>query len=119
MPSIASFMDITFPRERQFEIDGAPLTGKISAIQPTAQFKDGKIDLTWKAIDKKGQAKIWLSTTNYFQTGQTDNYVLIKKVPVDGEKATIDVSAYNTSFYKIVLEMPHNTLNRWVVLEKK
>jgi len=119
MPSIASFMGITFPRDRQFEIDGAPLTGKVSAVQPTAQFKDGKIDLTWKSIDKKGQAKIWLSTTNYFQTGKTDNYVLIKKVPVNAEKATIDVSPYTSSFYKVVLEMPNNTLNRWVVLEKK
>jgi predicted AlkP superfamily pyrophosphatase or phosphodiesterase len=119
IPSIASFMDITFPRERQFEIDGVPLTGKISAVQPSAELKDGKIDLTWKAIDKKGQAKIWLSTTNYFQTGKTDDYVLVKKVPVDAEKTTIDVSAYTSSFYKVVLEMPHNTLNRWVVLEKK
>lgn len=119
MPSIASFMGITFPRDRQFEIDGVPLIGKVSAVQPTAQFNNGKIDLTWKAIDKKGQAKIWLSTSNDFKTGKTDNYVLIKKVPVDAEKATIDVSPYTSSFYKVVLEMPHNTLNRWVVLEKK
>lgn len=119
MPSIASFMGINFPRERQFEIDGAPLTGKISAVQADARLNNGKIDLTWKAIDKKGQAKIWLSTTNNFQTGKTDNYLLVKKVPVSNEKATIDVSAYNSPLYKIVIELPHNTLNRWVVSEKK
>ena len=119
MPSIASFMGISFPRDRQFEIDGVPLVGKVSAVQANAALKDKSIDLTWKAIDKKGQAKIWLSTTNYFETGKTDNYVLLKKVPVSAEKASIDVSAYNSSFYKIVIEMPHNTLNRWIVLEKK
>lgn len=119
MPSIASFMGISFPRDRQFEIDGVPLVGKVSAVQATAELKDKNIDLTWKAIDKKGQAKIWLSTTNYFETGKTDNYVLLKKVPVSAEKASVDVSAYNSSFYKIVLEMPHNTLNRWIVLDKK
>lgn len=119
MPSIASFMGINFPRERQFEIDGAPLTGKISAVQADARLNNGKIDLTWKAIDKKGQAKIWLSTTNNFQTGKTDNYLLVKKVPVSNEKATIDVSTYNSPLYKIVIELPHNTLNRWVVSEKK
>lgn len=119
MPSIARFMGVTFPRNRQFEIDGAPLAGKVSAVKADAQLKDGKIDISWKAIDKKGQAKIWLTTTNDFQTGKTDNYVLIKKVPVSAEKAIIDVSANPSSFYKIVLEMPHNTLNRWVVLDKK
>ena len=119
MPSIASFLNVTIPRERLYEVDGVTLTGKVSAVRPTATFKDGKIDLTWKAIDKKGQAKIWLSTTNYFNTGKNDNYLLIKKVPVNAEKATIDVSQYNSAFFKIVLEMPHNTLNRWVVLDKK
>lgn len=119
MPSIASFMGISFPRDRQFEIDGVPLVGKVSAVQANAQLKDKTIDLTWKAIDKKGQAKIWLSTTNYFETGKTDNYVLLKKVPVSAEKASVDVSAYQSSFYKIVIEMPYNTLNRWIVLEKK
>ncbi|MFD2521660.1 alkaline phosphatase family protein [Emticicia soli] len=119
MPSIASFMGISFPRDRQFEIDGVPLVGKVSAVQANAQLKDKTIDLTWKAIDKKGQAKIWLSTTNYFETGKTDNYVLLKKVPVAAEKVSLDISAYQSSFYKIVIEMPHNTLNRWIVLEKK
>ncbi|WP_259016338.1 alkaline phosphatase family protein [Emticicia fluvialis] len=119
MPSIASFLNITIPRERLFEIDGVSLVGKVSAVQPTASFNDGKITLTWKAIDKKGQAKIWLSTTNYFENGKTDNYLLVKKVPVSAEKALIDVSQYNSGFFKVVIEMPHNTLNRWVVLEKK
>ncbi|WP_337040412.1 alkaline phosphatase family protein [Emticicia sp. 17c] len=119
MPSIASFLNVTLPRNRQFEIDGVPITGKVSAIQPTAVLKDGKITLTWKALDKKGQAKIWLSTTNYFSEGTMDNYVLVGKAPVSAEKAIIDASKYDTSFYKIVLEMPHNTLNRWIVLGEK
>lgn len=118
MPSIASFMGISFPREQQFEIDGVPLTGKISAISPEAIVKDGNIELAWKAIDKKGKAKIWLATTNNFETGGKDTYQLLKEVSVDAEKATIDVSKISSQFYKIVLEMPYNTLNRWVVLGK-
>lgn len=118
MPSIASFMGISFPREQHFEIDGIPLTGKISAISPEATLKDGNIELTWKAIDKKGKAKIWLATTNNFETGGKDTYQLFKAVPVDAEKMMIDVSKTPSQFYKIVLEMPHNTLNRWIVLGK-
>lgn len=118
MPSIASFMGILLPREQQFEIDGIPLTGKISAISPEVTLKDGNIELTWKAIDKKGKAKIWLATTNNFETGGKDTYQLIKEVAVDAEKATIDVSKLPSQFYKIVIEMPYNMLNRWIVLEK-
>ncbi len=118
MPSIASFMTISLPLEQQFEIDGIALTGKISAISPEATFKDGNINLTWKAIDKKGKAKIWLATTNGFKIGEKDKYQLIKKIAVKSEKATIDVSKIPSSFYKIVIEMPHNVLNRWVILEK-
>ncbi|WP_064197487.1 MULTISPECIES: alkaline phosphatase family protein [Emticicia] len=118
MPSIASFMGISLPREQQFEIDGIPLTGKISAISPEATLKDGNIELTWKAIDKKGKAKIWLATTNNFETGGKDTYQLIKEVAVDAEKATIDVSKLPSQFYKIVIEMPYNMLNRWIVLGK-
>lgn len=118
MPSIASFMGISLPREQQFEIDGIPLTGKISAISPEATLKDDNIELTWKAIDKKGKAKIWLATTNNFETGGKDTYQLIKQVAVDAEKTKIDISKLPSQFYKIVLEMPHNTLNRWIVLGK-
>lgn len=118
MPSIASFLGVKFPREQYFEIDGIPLTGKISATSPEATLKDGSIDLTWKAIDKKGKAKIWLATTNNFETGGKDTYQLLKQVAVDAEKATIDVSKLPSQFYKIVIEMPYNTLNRWIVLGK-
>ncbi len=118
MPSIASFMGILLPREQQFEIDGIPLTGKISAISPEAKLTNNTIEVNWKAIDKKGKAKIWLATTNNFETGGKDTYQLIKEVAVDAEKATIDVSKLPSQFYKIVIEMPYNMLNRWIVLGK-
>lgn len=118
MPSIASFLGVKFPREQHFEIDGIPLSGKISGISPEAKLKDGSIELTWKAIDKKGKAKIWLATTNNFETGGQDTYQLIKQVAVGAEKATVDVSKMPSQFYKIVIEMPYNNLNRWIVLGK-
>jgi hypothetical protein len=36
-------------------------------------------------------------------------------VPVSQGKASIDVTKLPSSFYKIVLEGKHNTLNRWIV----
>ncbi len=118
MPSIGAFLGIKFTREQHFEIDGIPLTGPISAISPNATLKDGTIELSWKVLDPKGNAKIWLATTNNFETGGKDTYQLMKQVAVSAEKATIDVSKLPSQFYKVVLEMPYNTLNRWIVLGK-
>lgn len=118
MPSIGAFLGIKFPREQHFEIDGIPLTGPISAISPNATLKDGTIKLSWKVLDPKGSAKIWLATTNNFETGGKDTYQLMKQVAVSAEKATVDVSKLPSQFYKVVLEMPHNMLNRWIILEK-
>ncbi len=118
IPSIWAFLGVKFPREQHFEIDGIPLTGPISAISPNATLKDGTIELSWKVLDPKGNAKIWLATTNNFETGGKDTYQLMKQVAVSAEKATIDVSKLPSQFYKVVLEMPYNTLNRWIVLGK-
>ena len=38
MPSIASFLNIKVPREKLMEIDGVPLTGKLSATNVKANL---------------------------------------------------------------------------------
>ena len=114
MPSIASFLQIRIPKESLMEIDGIPLTGKLSATNPEASYRNGIIRLKWKVSDKKGKARIWLATTNNFKSGIKDEYHLVKEVPVANGKATIDVSKNRSSFYKLVLEMPYNFLNRWI-----
>ena len=114
MPSMAKFLDIKIPRDHWMEVDGIPLTGNISATAPNAVLQDGKIKVTWTAISKKGKAKIWLSTTNYFKEGKKDAYSLIAKVPVNKQEAFIDVSKIPSDYYKIAIETPNNIVNRWV-----
>jgi predicted AlkP superfamily pyrophosphatase or phosphodiesterase len=117
MPSIASHLHITIPRERLMEIDGISLTGKVSASDLQVTYENKKLVVTWKAVDKKGKAKIWLATTNEFKTGGRDHYQLVKKTTLSKEKEIIDVSKMQgSSFYKIVLETHGNFLNRWVIL---
>jgi predicted AlkP superfamily pyrophosphatase or phosphodiesterase len=115
MPTLARHLSITIPKEQSFEIDGIPLTGQLSLTHPTAKKEVGKIALSWKAADPEGNVKIWLTTTNHFEEGQRDRYLLMDEVPVKAEKAVIDVSKLPTGFYKIVLEGRYNTLNRWIV----
>ena len=116
MPSLARFLKINIPKERAREIDGVSLIGRISATHPQASISKENISIKWKVQRKEGMAKIWLATTNNFKTGGSDNYHLLKTVPVAHGKALINVKKYPSAFYKVVLEMPYNILNRWIVL---
>lgn len=114
MPTISRFLNITIPREDLVELDGIPFIGNVSINQPAAAYQNGTIQVAWKALEKTGKVKIWLATTNNYQTGGADNYKLVKEVALSDEKAILNVSQMPAEFYKIVIEAPHNTVNRWI-----
>lgn len=114
MPSIASFMKITIPKERLMEVDGVSMIGPVSASDAKAELDGHNLSVKWNAINKNGKAKIWLATTNHFNKGGKDVYKLVKEVPVASGKAVIDITKYPSDFYKVVIETPYNYLNRWV-----
>jgi hypothetical protein len=99
------------------EIDGIPLTGNISASNLKASLDNNFINLKWVVQNKEGNAKIWLATTNNFKSGGKDDYQLLKEVPVVNGKAKVNIKKYPSEFYKIVLEMPFNFLNRWILVK--
>jgi hypothetical protein len=116
MPSIASFLGISIPHEQQIEIDGIPLTGKLSVTAAQARYENGNIVINWKAAEKKGKAKIWLANSNHYKTGGKDVYTLMKSVSLRKGQAVINVIEKPSKVYKIVIEAPHNFLNRWVLV---
>lgn len=118
MPSIPSFLKVSIPKDKLMEVDGVSLIGKISATDAKADFKDGIIEVKWKAISKKGKAKIWLATTNDFKTGGKDEYKLMSEVPITIGSAKINVTNIPSGFYKIVIETAYNFLNRWIFVKK-
>jgi Uncharacterized proteins of the AP superfamily len=118
MPTIARFLNVSIPKDKLMEIDGIPLTGKLSITDATAKLVNGKIEIKWTAISKVGKAKIWLSTTNNFKTGGKDDYRMVMEVPVAKASAEIDIKEIPSDFYKIVIEAPHNFLNRWIIIKK-
>ncbi len=115
MPTMARHLQLSIPKEQAFELDGVPLTGKLSIMEPTAKKEGTKIALTWKAIEPEETLKVWVSTTNHFEEGKRDDYRLLAEVPAKAGAAILDVSALPKGFYKIVLEGRYNTLSRWIV----
>jgi predicted AlkP superfamily pyrophosphatase or phosphodiesterase len=116
-PTVARFMEIKIPREVQLELDGTPLIGKLSVVNPVVKVDNSKLDIHWKAFDKEGTIKIWLATANNFKTGGKDDYKLLAEVPASQQSAAFGIGSYPSSFYKIVLEGALNTVNRWVILK--
>ena len=114
-PTIARFLNLDIPQTQAFEIDGIPLIGKISVANLCVAYVDQTIRLNWEAIEKEGNVKVWLSTTDYFKKGQPDQYQLIGEIPLAKEEFTIPSQEAAPFFHKIVLEGPHNSVNRWLI----
>jgi len=118
MPTIARFMHINIPTDKMREIDGVPLFGKVSVADMHINHFQDKLDVSWKALNPEGKIKIFVSTTNNFKTGKPDNYQLMKELPVTAEHTVIDMSAFKSSFYKVVIEGKFNSANKWWVDNK-
>ncbi|ASU32995.1 alkaline phosphatase family protein [Mucilaginibacter xinganensis] len=118
-PSIAKFMNIKVPAEQLREADGISLIGTVSVAVPQATYVQGNIDVSWKALDQKGNAKIWVAATNNYKDGKPDDYKLMAEVPVSAGHALVSVKDLPSGFYKVCIEAPGNTVNRWVIVEGK
>ena len=120
LPTVARHLQISLSANQTRELDGVPLTGKVSLYQPEITTTNGKTVLRWIPGDDQGKVKVWLSGENKFKTsGIADNYKLLGEVPVKDATFTLDLSQFPASdIYKIVLEGKYNTVNRWIVNKK-
>lgn len=113
-PSIVRFMNINVPQPQLRELDGTSLIGAVSVAQPEANFVQGAIDVSWKALNDKGNVKIWVTPANNYKEGKPDDYTLLATVPITKEHVLVDVKKLPSKFYKVVIEGEYNTVNRWV-----
>ncbi|MBB6112233.1 Type I phosphodiesterase / nucleotide pyrophosphatase [Mucilaginibacter lappiensis] len=118
-PSINTFLDVKVPEAQLREVDGTSLIGPVSVAEPQANFVQGSLDVSWKALNPQGKVKIWVAAANNYKEGQPDDYKLLAEVLVTKEHALLDVKNLSSKFYKVCIEGQFNTVNRWVVLEDK
>ncbi len=118
MPTLARHLGVVLPTDVQREIDGVPLLGKVSLAALRAEAAGEQLAVRWKALERAGTVKIWLSETNHYQRGGKDEYRLLGEVPLSARQATVNPGPMPAGFYKIVLEGPHNAVNQWLRLPK-
>lgn len=111
MPTLSRHLNLKIPLDVSREVDGIPLIGPVSVSRPTAHYFQGKLDISWKAINPSGTVKIWVSPTNRFREGGRDDFKMMSELPLKDRHAVIDVSSMPSSFYKIVLETKENSTN--------
>jgi predicted AlkP superfamily pyrophosphatase or phosphodiesterase len=114
MPSIARYLNVKLPQTVAQEVDGTSFIGRVSITALKINYTQDLLDISWKALEKKGKAKIWLATTNNFKTGGKDTYKLLAEVDLNKQHYLADVKGYRSAFYKIVIEAAGNTLNKWI-----
>jgi len=114
MPSIARFLHVKLPKSVVQEIDGTPFTGPVSIAGLKTNYVQNHLDISWKALEKKGKVKIWLATTNAFKNGGKDDYHLLAEIDVNQQHYFADLKDYPSPFYKLILEAPNNMLNKWI-----
>jgi len=119
LPSISNYMHIDLKKNIARELDGVSLIGDVSVYHPTINIFQNKLDIQWKVGDPRGDLNIYLTTTNNYQNGGNDEYVLLESCKVAQRKITIDISKYPSEKYKILLEAPLNITNRWFILKNR
>jgi len=117
LPTIAAFLKIQIPVNVQRELDGQSLLKKPSLNTVNMKHSNASLNISWKALQKKGKVKIWVTTTNQFKLGGNDEYRLMANVDLKKENATVDLSTMPSSFYKVVIEAPGTSLNRQIILK--
>ena len=113
--SMLNSLGLKLDKNQRRELDGVPITGKISIAMPKAELENNTINISWKAYNPSEKVKIHLSTTDDFSSGGKDKYKCLKKVKASEEEAVIDVSKYPSEFYKIIIQGKHNSVNTWIV----
>lgn len=122
LPSVLSFIGVNVPESIKRELDGVSFIGKVHAADLTASVSGEQLILSWQALTPSGKAKVFVSFSNSYKTGGTDEYEqLVGNIKLKRGKANVvltkeqQAQLKESGFLKVVLETPTNYLNYWVI----
>jgi predicted AlkP superfamily pyrophosphatase or phosphodiesterase len=118
-PTICHHLGLQIPEDVNREVDGIPFIGLIDLSQLEARKSNGKVALSWTAINKNesDKAEIFVAETNNFKNGGKDDYKKVGEVSVSQEG--FDLTLDGGSFHKILLKTPRQYVNVWLSEDSK
>ncbi|WP_245693295.1 alkaline phosphatase family protein [Algoriphagus alkaliphilus] len=118
LPSFLRFFNLVVPEERENELDGVSLIGKISIENADLIGKKKSQRLVWKPVDNSGKVNIYWSPTNNFAHGGLDEYILLAEVQAGAGYYELPHWISKMKFFKILIEGELNSLNAWKLSKK-
>ena len=114
LPSIANHLNIKVPEETRNELDGIPFIGPLEFSDLHATRQGDKIVVEWKSYVKDDRKlDIYISVTNNFKKGDTDEYVKVADVPIRQQKFPVSFKS-SSNYFKILVKTPNQALNTWI-----
>jgi hypothetical protein len=117
LPTMTDFLNLNVPLDIKREWDGVSLIQPVDAMDLKAKKEGKKLVLSWKHL-AKGEAKLYMSDTNEFNSGGIDTYKLVKTVTLEEGGTTLSLRKLPKGFCKLVLETPNTKLNTWILENK-
>ncbi|TRZ41972.1 alkaline phosphatase family protein [Robertkochia solimangrovi] len=116
LPTMTDFMHINVPQHIRREMDGISLIHPADMMNLSAEKKGKNLIITWDKL-QNGQAKLYASGTNEFNTGGKDTYEQLKTLDLSKEETSIPLRKLPKGYTKLVLESENTTLNTWIPVE--
>ncbi|MBX2963498.1 MAG: alkaline phosphatase family protein [Cyclobacteriaceae bacterium] len=117
MPSLGNHLRLKIPDEISRELDGVPFIGNTDLVDLKAVQLNGQIALQWKKLsDEVKLCEVFVSNTNTFGKGGTDQYEKVGEVSVNSGEFRFD--ADSTLFHKVLIKAPHHYANVWIDLSR-
>jgi hypothetical protein len=113
LPSFLRYFNLVVQEERESELDGVPLIGKISIENADLIGKKRNKKVVWSPVDNSGKVKIYWSPTDHFARGGFDEYMLLAEVEAAAGFYELPKWISKKKFFKLVLEGELNSLNVW------
>jgi len=118
LPSFLRFFNLVVQEERENELDGVPLIGRISIQNADLIGKKKNQKVIWTPVDNSAKVKVYWSPTNHFRQGGIDEFLLLGEVEANTGSYDLPQWVSKKKFFKLLIEGELNSLNIWRSSEK-
>jgi len=116
LPTMTDFLKLSVPENIRAEWDGISLISPVAITQPKAVIEGGLLKVSWKNLSEKNTSvTILASSTNDFETGNTDNYTKVGSAKSKQESFQLKLKKGKAAPVKILIKTANTTLNTWVI----